>query len=947
MQDSEIFFLTNGGKNLSGVDELNCPAEIRIPFGVTKIERRALADCPAKKIFLPDTVTQIGYEAFAGCDALEYIRFPKKIESVEPSIFRGCFSLQKVELGDELLALSENMFECCYSLEEAPFRSGILELPRNVFSECVSLKSLVIPEGVAIIRSGAAAYCQELSTVVLPVSVKIIEDDAFRNCPSLAHIRFNGENPVFFIDEDSGALFERREDGALSIIKVPVNAKQIRIPKIVTHSHSEAFQGCDSIEKVFIDCALTEHPLFVSLKTEIVDAEFIDETQIKPEEKKPKKSRAKKDEASAEKSQKVKAEEKTEEKAEKVAKKKTKKSATSEKPKTQKPKTKKQAKTETAHTVEEKNTLDKKDESAKSSTRVKKSAKSEEAQKSKAAETSEASAKKVSKPKKKAEAKDAKNTKAAKKDAVALEILEPETPEPSEPKIDDLFASVLEKPREEFSGDDIHIKNKIKKEVAEKEQDEISVVPQSEELETSEIEIAETEIEESEPSQIEEPLVEDEVAETVSEPEIAEAEESAASEVETEESEPFEIDDSENVSAENSQAQSEELETSEIEIAETEIEESEPSQIEEPLVEAESVEDEVPETVSEPEIAEAEESAASKIETEESEPFEIDDSENVSAEDSQTENEELDASEIQIEENSEQEDSSSGDMISEILEQNIVLTGAAEGKNDIIEGVTVTVEELDEAMMRGIQEEDERDYEVPEGFFPSSNSEEEQEPLPPPEPRFINGMISVSGAYEVVEEKTLYPERADEDLCQVPPNEMEDITTLIVVTQSLTSENAISQSLKNFCMDLARKHNLKRIYFFGALSLDNEEFLYGFVKFALYRNVIYAAEVAEFDSLSAEIKSFAEVAEIYSPVSPFQNVARENSLELGLPFKIFVQDNLDGAGAEQNSIQENSKETIAQTEMPASEKESEHPAQEKVRVGKGLLQRAEAALQAL
>ena len=865
MQDSEIFFLTNGGKNLSGVDELNCPAEIRIPFGVTKIERRALADCPAKKIFLPDTVTQIGYEAFAGCDALEYIRFPKKIESVEPSIFRGCFSLQKVELGDELLALSENMFECCYSLEEAPFRSGILELPRNVFSECVSLKSLVIPEGVAIIRSGAAAYCQELSTVVLPASVKIIEDDAFRNCPSLAHIRFNGENPVFFIDEDSGALFERREDGALSIIKVPVNAKQIRIPKIVTHSHSEAFQGCDSIEKVFIDCALTEHPLFVSLKTEIVDAEFIDETQIKPEEKKPKKSRAKKDEASAEKSQKVKAEEKTEEKAEKVAKKKTKKSATSEKPKTQKPKTKKQAKAETAHTVEEKNTLDKKDESAKSSARVKKSAKSEEAQKSKAAETSEAPAKKVSKPKKKAEAKDAKNTKAAKKDAVALEILEPETPEPSEPKIDDLFASVLEKPREEFSGDDIHIKNKIKKEVAEKEQDEISAAPQSEELETSEIEIAETEIEESEPSQIEEPLVEDEFAETVSEPEIAEAEESAASEIETEESEPFEIDDSENVSAE----------------------------------------------------------------------------------DSQTQSEELDASEIQIEENSEQEDSSSGDMISEILEQNIVLTGAAEGKNDIIEGVTVTVEELDEAMMRGIQEEDERDYEVPEGFFPSSNSEEEQEPLPPPEPRFINGMISVSGAYEVVEEKTLYPERADEDLCQVPPNEMEDITTLIVVTQSLTSENAISQSLKNFCMDLARKHNLKRIYFFGALSLDNEEFLYGFVKFALYRNVIYAADAAEFDSLSSEVKSFAEVAEISSPVSPFQNVARENSLELGLPFKIFVQDNLDGAGAEQNSIQENSEETIAQTEMPASEKESEHPAQEKVRVGKGLLQRAEAALQAL
>ncbi|MDE7291654.1 MAG: leucine-rich repeat protein, partial [Treponemataceae bacterium] len=289
MQDSEIFLLTNENKTLSGVDELKCPAEVYVPTGVTKIDRRAFASCPAKKIFLPDTVTQIGYEAFYGCDALEYVRFPKKIESIEPAIFRECFSLQKVELGDEISAFSESMFECCYSLEEAPFRIGITELPRNLFSECASLESLVIPEGVAVIKSGAAAYCQNLSTLVLPSSMRIIEDDAFRNCVNLAHIRFSAENPVFFTDEESGALFERHDDGTFSLIKVPVKATQIRIPKNVTHSHSEAFQGCDSIEKVYIDCAMVDHPLFVALKTEIVDAEFINENeavaekQISPE----------------------------------------------------------------------------------------------------------------------------------------------------------------------------------------------------------------------------------------------------------------------------------------------------------------------------------------------------------------------------------------------------------------------------------------------------------------------------------------------------------------------------------------------------------------------------------------------------------------------------------------------------------------------------------------
>ena len=904
MQDSEIFFLTNGGKILSGVDELNCPAELRVPFGVTKIERRALADCPAKKIFLPDTVTKIGYEAFSGCDALEYVRFPKKIESVEPSIFRGCFSLQKVELGDEILELSENMFECCYSLEEAPFRSGILELPRNVFSECVSLKSLVIPEGVAVIKSGAAAYCQNLSTLVLPSSIKVIEDDAFRSCVSLAHIRFSAENPVFFTDEDSGALFEKHEDGTFSLIKVPVNAKQIRIPKNITHSHSEAFQGCDSIEKVFIDCALTDHPLFVALKTEIVGAQFIDETQIKPEaksepeKKKQRKPRAKKSEVSAEKKVEKNSEENAEEKIEKAAKTKkaAEKSAAAKKPKA---KSKKQAKNEIANSSDEKNSRDEKETNKKSSeeknvrkgssSRVKKSANAAEIEN--VAEIAAPFEKRANKAEAKSEIKSAKKSRVAKKESAQLEIVEPETPEPSEPKIDDLFADVLKNSREQIPSENISveksaIEEKFEMEIPEDEQAAISVAPQAEENDTHEIE---------DPLgldiDIEEPVVET---------------------------------------------------APELEIEESAIEEEEPAQIEDPLVL--DIEEPIVETAPELEI---EENAI-----EEGAPSQIDDadSENFSTKDSQVQSEELEANQTFEEEISEQEDSSASadDMLADILGQNIVSAETSEEEG--IEGVTITVEELDEAMMRGIQEEDERSCEVPEGFFPSKNSEseEELESLPPPEPRFINGMIGVSSAYDVVEEKTLYPERVEEDLCQTPPNEMEDITTLIVVTQSVTSENEISQSLKNFCIDLARKHNLKRVYFFGALSLDNEEFLYGFVKFALYRNVIFAADAAEFDLLSGEIKSFAEIADISSPVSPFQNVAQDNSLELEMPFKIFVQDNFGDAGDEKKSIQENSEERIPQTKMPASENKCEHSAQaEKNRGGKGLLRKAEAALQAL
>ena len=67
MQASDVFFLTNNDKTLSSVYEQNCPAELTVPQGVEKIERRALADAPINQLVLPDSVAEIGANAFASC----------------------------------------------------------------------------------------------------------------------------------------------------------------------------------------------------------------------------------------------------------------------------------------------------------------------------------------------------------------------------------------------------------------------------------------------------------------------------------------------------------------------------------------------------------------------------------------------------------------------------------------------------------------------------------------------------------------------------------------------------------------------------------------------------------------------------------------------------------------------------------------------------------------
>ena len=608
MQASDVFFLTNNNKTLSSVYEQNCPAELVVPQGVEKIERRAMADAPVNRLELPDSVTEIDYEAFAGCDALQSVRLPKHLELVEPGIFSGCLSLEKIEMCDTIKALSESMFERCASLVEFPFRNGILELPRNVFSECVSLKSATLPPSVAAIRSGAFGYCENLETVVLPAGLRLIEDDAFRNCGKLSHIRFADDNPAFYVDDD-GCLFARRDDGALELIKVPATATQVTIPQTVVKSHSEAFQGCDALEKIYIDCPLVEHPIFVALKTEVV-AEIIDTS-----------------------SEEYLAQKEAEEKAEEAA-------------------------------VSQEEIFDEEDGG-----------------------------------------------------------------------IEDSILDDVETPEEE----------------AEQE-------PTAEEVEQAS---------------------------------------------------------------------------------------------EEPAEEEKSPEEEV-----------AAESA--------------------------------------------DEPPASDDLLADILGQNVGSGDDEVSDDDELENVRIKPEELDDAVARGVQEVDEAAFaaRVADAQAHAHDGEdgavqeEDAQSSEPQEPRFVYGMQSVSESFEVVDEKTLYPDRPEDQLDKHQPNELEDITTLVVVTEKVTEQKTVSPEVKDFCVELARAHELKRVYFFGGLGLDNDEFLFGFGKFAMYRNVVYAALASDEGGLSKEIKNFGEIAELQSPVTPFQNAAAPNALELEKPFKIYIQDSLGGAAGE-------------------------------------------------
>ena len=189
-----------------------------IPNGVERIEDEAFSCCSVEKIYIPDSVTSVGSNLFENATSLKSVRLPSGLKKLSPYMFAGCSGLEQIEMPFEIESFEEGLFAGCSSLKEIPFRAGLKELPNYVFSGCSELRSLILPDTIEKICEGAVSDCEKLTTLVLPASVKEIEDGAFEGCYSLSHIRLNGENPYFRVDDAESCLYRKNMDGTETLI---------------------------------------------------------------------------------------------------------------------------------------------------------------------------------------------------------------------------------------------------------------------------------------------------------------------------------------------------------------------------------------------------------------------------------------------------------------------------------------------------------------------------------------------------------------------------------------------------------------------------------------------------------------------------------------------------------------------------------------------------------
>lgn len=243
-----------------------CPAEIRIPDGVSAIGSSAFDSSRAPSVtnlvsvILPDTLEWIGDGAFQGCANLQSINIPASLERIDRSAFSGCISLSSVSFEREDHESHYDMtvfkgtpfadtlpFKLLFSMRDGEpmrlFVDGYIGRCPNELDVWAVLHEqwerdrkrelerhgFDIGEAPPVSGVAGAAFAQSgLKRVILPASLAVIEDSAFRDCTNLTRVVFNGDAPA----ELGAGLFWNVHPDCVAFVPVGSTGWGVEIPGV-------------------------------------------------------------------------------------------------------------------------------------------------------------------------------------------------------------------------------------------------------------------------------------------------------------------------------------------------------------------------------------------------------------------------------------------------------------------------------------------------------------------------------------------------------------------------------------------------------------------------------------------------------------------------------------------------------------------------------------------
>ena len=218
---------------------------------------------------IPNTIKEIGTEAFMQCNSLKSIEIPSSVERIGDGAFRECTSLNSVKIPNSIKTIEKNTFDDCESLASIELPNSVKTIEGSAFGDCTSLVSIEIPNSVTNIEGSAFHDCTNLVSIELSNSLRTIARYTFSGCASLTSIEL--PNSVTTIDENAF-----RDCTGLVAIELPnsvrnigdwafagcTNLKSVRIPSSVLNIDNysyDVFNGCENLTEIILLCNLERY----------------------------------------------------------------------------------------------------------------------------------------------------------------------------------------------------------------------------------------------------------------------------------------------------------------------------------------------------------------------------------------------------------------------------------------------------------------------------------------------------------------------------------------------------------------------------------------------------------------------------------------------------------------------------------------------------------------
>ena len=194
--------------------------EINLPEGLQEIGAHAFSSCKNLELQIPDSVTEIGEDAYAYVPEIDYfgpawdewnwgankwVNIHDTCDSGSWKIkdntlyvyVNGKLSLKGFEVGSGYYGYTETVFRSPWYLEEERLEHvfiapGCTKIGNSSFILNSRLKTISIPDTVKEIGECAFQFCRKLRSVVLPEGLTKIGRFTFHDCESLASVTIPG-----------------------------------------------------------------------------------------------------------------------------------------------------------------------------------------------------------------------------------------------------------------------------------------------------------------------------------------------------------------------------------------------------------------------------------------------------------------------------------------------------------------------------------------------------------------------------------------------------------------------------------------------------------------------------------------------------------------------------------------------------------------------------------